>query len=77
MTKPKLTFHKALDLLRRPDARMVQTNIDGDRCEYWIVPGGHRIEPKLAAQLKVHPQVSGGKDCLFPNLDQTYRVGGE
>jgi hypothetical protein len=55
---------------------MIQTNIK-DRCEYWIVPGGVRIEPKLAAQIKVHPQVKAGKYGMFPGLDQTWRCGGE
>jgi hypothetical protein len=73
----KVTLHGALNFLRRLDARMIQTNINGERCEYWIVPGGVRIEPKVAAQIKVHPQVRSGKDGMFPGLDQTWRIGGE
>jgi hypothetical protein len=70
----RLTLNGAMNFLRRRDARMIQTNIDGERCEYWIVPGGVRIEPKVAAQIKDHPQVRAGKDCLFPGLDQTWRI---
>jgi hypothetical protein len=75
MTKDKITFHRALDLLRRQDARLIQTNIKG-RCEFWIVPGG-KIEPEMAARLTAHPQVVGGKDALFPGHHQTWRIGGE
>jgi hypothetical protein len=75
MTTAQLKFHQALDLMRRRDARLIQTNIK-DRCEYWIVPGG-RIEPKVAEKIRTHPQVRAGKDGMFPGLDQTWRIGGE
>ena len=72
MTKDKITFHRALDLLRIQEARMIQTNIRG-RSEFWIVPGG-KIEPEMAARLMTHPQVIGGKDALFPGHHQTWRM---
>jgi hypothetical protein len=81
MTKPKLTLHKALDLLRRPDARMIMTNGNGDernrRSEYWITPACICVPPSLAHQIKDHPQVTGGKDGMWPDHDQTWRIGGE
>jgi hypothetical protein len=77
MTQPKLTLHGALNLLRRPESRMVQTNINGNRADYHIVPACVRVEPKLAAQIKAHPQIRGGKDSMWPGLDQTWRIGGE
>jgi hypothetical protein len=73
----KVTLHGGLNFLRRPDACMIQTNINGDRSEHWITPPGVRIEPKVAAQIKLHPQVKAGKDALFPGLDQTWRIGGD
>jgi hypothetical protein len=75
MTKAKMTFHRAIDLLRCRDARLIQTNNKGGP-EFWIVLGG-KVEPEMAARLIAHPQVRGGKDSLFPGLDQTYRIGGE
>ena len=77
MSKAKLTFHKALDLLRRNGARMIQTNINGDRAEYWMYPSGIRVEPSLAAKLKLHPQVKPGSDGIWPGHDQTWRIVGE
>ena len=70
-----LTFHKALDLLRRPGARMVLTNINGNRSEYWISPSCVRVDPKLAEQIKAHPQIIGSKDGIWPGHDQTWRIG--
>jgi hypothetical protein len=78
MTKPKLKLHQALDLLRRKDARMVQTNgQNGNRTEYWMWPACVRIEPKLAEAIKLHPQVIGSKDGMWPGHDQTWRMRGE
>jgi len=75
MTTGQLKFHEAMDLLRRQDARLIQTNIKG-RCEFWIVPGG-KIEPGMATRIRAHPQIRAGKDSLFPGLDQTWRIGSE
>jgi hypothetical protein len=68
----KLKLHGAIDLMRRRDARMIQTNTD-NRVEHWITPGVY-IDATLAAQIKAHPQVEAGKDSLFPGLDQTWRL---
>jgi hypothetical protein len=80
MTKPKLTLHKALDLLRQPGSRMVRTNGNGDdlkRSEHWITPACVRVDPKLAERIKLHPQVIAGKDGIWPGHDQTWRIGDE
>jgi hypothetical protein len=74
--KSKLKFHRSFDLLRRPGSRLIQTNYHG-RPDFWIVPGGVRVEPKIAEQIMAHPQVIGGKDALFPGHHQTWRIGGE
>jgi hypothetical protein len=42
--------------------------------DYWIVPQGIRIEPEVAKKIIAHPQVVGGKDSLWPNLDQTWWI---
>jgi hypothetical protein len=65
-------LNRAMDLLRRPDARLVQTN--GPRGpQYWIVPGD-RVDPKVAEKIREHPQVKGGGDSLFPEMNQTWRM---
>jgi hypothetical protein len=65
-------LHKAMDMLRRPDARLVQTN--GPRApQWWIVPGD-RVDNKIAEKIKSHPQVVGAEDGMFPGHSQTWRM---
>jgi hypothetical protein len=40
---------------------------------YFIVPGGP-VSDAVAAKIKEHPAVVGGKDGLFPAHDQTWRM---
>jgi hypothetical protein len=68
----KLTLNDAMKLMRRPDARMIQTNMQS-RAEHWITPGIY-VDPALAEQIKAHPQVRAGKDGMFPGMDQTWRM---
>ncbi len=66
--------------MRQKDARMVRTNGNGDdqkRSEHWIWPACVRVDPKLAEQIKAHPQVIGSKDGIWPGHDQTWRMGGD
>jgi hypothetical protein len=66
-------LNKTLDVMRKPDARMIQTNHNG--CpDYGIVPYGVRVEAHIARQIINHPQVVGSKDSLFPGMDQTWRM---
>lgn len=58
---------KALDRLR---AGGVMIREGG---EYYLIPGG-RLDPNLAAKLKSHPQVSGGRDGMWPGHEQTWRI---
>jgi hypothetical protein len=72
MTKRSNKFNRAMDAMRRPDARMIQTNFHG-RPDYWIAPSGHRVEPDVAQKIINHPQVVGA-DALFPGHHQTRRM---
>ena len=65
-------LNKAMDLMRKRDARLVQTNCDGKPI-FWIAPGG-RVESTIAKQIIDHPQVIGGKDALYPGHHQTWRM---
>ena len=49
-------FNQAMDAMRRPGSRLIQTNYHG-RPDFWIAPSGVRIEPELAKKLINHPQV--------------------
>jgi hypothetical protein len=77
MTKDEITFHRAMDAMRRPGARMIQTFSYYGKPDYSIVPNGGRINPDMAKRIIAHPQVIGGKDALFPGHHQTWRIGGE
>jgi hypothetical protein len=72
MTEERITFLQAMRLMRRPDARLFQTNVR-NRWEYWVTPPGVRIERKVAEQIKRYSQVKGD-DALFFGLNQTWRI---
>jgi hypothetical protein len=40
----------------------------------YIVPNGGRVDPKIAEQIKAHPQVKGAEDALWPGMSQTWRM---
>jgi len=65
-------FHRAMDLLRRPGARLVQTNAPRGP-QWWIVPGD-RVDNDVAAKIREHPQVKGEEDALWPGMNQTWRM---
>jgi hypothetical protein len=66
-------IHTAMNLMRRPGAHMIQANhMRQSHC--YIVPKGGRVDPKVAAQIKVHPQVKGDEDGMWPGLSQTWRM---
>ena len=67
-------FTVAMNAMRRPDARLIQTFSYYGKPAYWIAPGGGRVEVKIAERIIAHPQVIGGKDALFPGHHQTSRM---
>ena len=75
MKKRANKFSRAMDAMRKPGARMIQTNYRGQP-DFWIAPGGIRVELDVARKIIAHPQVHGGKDALFPGMDQTWRLRG-
>jgi hypothetical protein len=74
MTKGELTYHRAMDALRRPDGRMIQTFSFWGKPDYSIVPNGGRISADVAKKIMAHQQVIGGRDALFPGHHQTWRM---
>ena len=71
--KSTKSFNQAMDSMRRPDSRLIQTNCHG-RLDFWIAPSGGRVEPDIAKRIIAHPQVIGGRDALFPGHHQTWRM---
>jgi hypothetical protein len=72
--KPTLSYRKAIDRMRMPETRLVQTHSpQGDA--FYVVPGGY-VEPDTAEKIIKHPQVVGSPDGLFPNMPQTWRIIG-
>jgi hypothetical protein len=67
-------LNDAMDAMRRPDARLIQTFSYYGKPDYWITPSGGRVEQKIAEQIIAHPQVIGGRDALFPGHHQTWRI---
>ena len=74
MTKARASrFQKAMDLMRRPGARLIKTHTSNGGCSHYIAPGGY-IEPEVAEQIKKHPLVRAGEDGMWPGLSQTWRI---
>ena len=74
MTKARASrFQKAMDLMRRPDSRLIKTHTSNGGCAHYIAPGGY-IEPEVAEQIKKHPLVRAGEDGMWPGLSQTWRI---
>jgi hypothetical protein len=68
-----LKFNQAIDLLRRPETRMIKQNHNG-RTQHFIVPPGGAVNEETAQRIKEHPLVRGGRDGLFPGHEQTWRI---
>ena len=70
---------KALDRLRRPDARLVLTYVnDGSSVTgraYFIVPGGYRVMDQTAQQLLERGDVQPFDSGLLPGHPQSWKLG--
>jgi hypothetical protein len=60
----------AVDLMYRGSTLIKTHGYTGT--EYFIVPGG-RVTPLIAEEIMNMANVRGGKDALWPGLDQTWR----
>jgi hypothetical protein len=75
MTKARTKhFQKAMDFLRRPDARLIKTHTSNGGCAHYIAPGGGYVDPEVAEQIKNHPLVTASEDGMWPGLSQTWRI---
>jgi len=69
----ELKFNKAMDLMRRPQTRLIQTNVS-NKPTYYVVPGG-RVSDDVAKQIIIHPRVRAAGDAMWPGLSQTWQIG--
>ena len=60
---------KALDLMRAGSVLVREHKKDGWDGEFFLVPGGP-IERRTGENIQKHPQVTGGKDGMWPGYDQ-------
>jgi hypothetical protein len=62
-----LSLKKALEFMARGSCLMNQGGT------YYVVPGGS-VDPNTARVIMNRPDVRGAADCLWPGLDQTWRM---
>jgi hypothetical protein len=67
------SVHRAMDLMRQPGAHLIQVNGRGQP-QWFIAPNLGRVDPKVAAEIKAHPQVRGDEDGMWPGLSQVWRM---
>jgi hypothetical protein len=68
-----LSFDNAMMLMHRKDTRLAKMNtMNGP--QWMIFPHGGYVKPEDAEKILKRPDIHGQKDCLFPGLDQTYRM---
>ena len=73
--KPReMALHKALDLLRLPNHRLMLMHVSGGQQEYFVVPGG-KISRQNAQAILARPAVQPFADGLFPGHAQSWKIG--
>jgi hypothetical protein len=72
--EPKtLSAERAMECMRT-GSELVLTH--GKPNGWSVVPGG-AVSEQTSIRIRAHPSVIGGKDGLFPDHDQTWRMEGE
>jgi hypothetical protein len=59
--------------MHRSGTRLVKMNAGRRGLEFYVIPGGP-VTAETAKAIIAMPNVVGGKDGLFPGLDQTWRI---
>ena len=65
-------YNRAIDLMRLPETRLVQTHSERGTV-FYVVPGGY-VEPATAQKIISHPQVRASEDGMWPGMSQTWRL---
>jgi hypothetical protein len=72
-SKKQISFDRALDAMHRNGAVLLNMHESAGRA-WFIWPANVRVPADIAAKLLARADIKGGKDSLFPGLDQTYRM---
>jgi hypothetical protein len=76
MSEPKkLSLAKALNLLRRSDAKLVRLHGNNGGAGFYVWPSGGRIPDDVAQLLLERNDVQPYDDGLFPGHPQSWRLG--
>jgi len=73
MRKHKTTLSEQLALARMREGSVLVRMHGTDKGQWFVVPGG-AVTAETARCIRQHPAVIGGKDGLFPEHDQTWRM---
>ena len=77
-TKPagerELSLKRAMERMRT-GSRLVHMHGSKPNGRCWFVVPGGSVSEETSTAIRKHPSVIGGKDGLFPDHDQTWRMG--
>jgi hypothetical protein len=68
-----ISYAVAIEKMRRPDTRLIQTH-GTKEAGFYIVPHGGPVSGETAARIMNHPLVRPGYDALFPGMSQTWAM---
>ena len=76
-TKPagerELSLKRAMERMRT-GSRLVHMHGSKPNGRCWFVVPGGSVSEETSTAIRKHPSVIGGKDGLFPDHDQTWRM---
>ena len=76
VTKPaKLSLEKALNVLRKPGARLVRLHSNNGGAGFYVWPRGGRVPEDVAHLLLGRNDVQPYDSGLFPGHRQSWRLG--
>jgi hypothetical protein len=71
----KRPIDKALDLMRKPDAKLVRLHSNSGGAGFYVWPDGGRIPDEIAQLLIERGDVQPHDSGLFPGHPQSWRLG--
>ena len=76
VTKPaKLSLEKALNVLRKPGARLVRLHSNNGGAGFYLWPRGGRVSDEVAQLLLGRNDIQPFGNSLFPGHPQSWRLG--
>jgi hypothetical protein len=69
----ELSLKRAMECMRT-GSRLVHMHGRQNGHHWFVVPGG-AVNEQTSIAIRKYPSVIGGKDGLFPDHDQTWRMG--